>query len=596
LCGLYLAALTALCMWWDKFQPTPREFCWRAASELAAFVLVAAALGWGLQRTKRFWQLLHIPLMEMGNGTISVDDAPHNLDVSPSSPRWSIGWFMYSQAVLTAVAAGLAVWVSIDFGFDGVGRGIALFGLAGRVAGALGMLMLLAATILMVWQAEKGAGWRFHWQYAALAAGLLLGSCCGWALLDPNPDFPAGKAPWLHRSVALLAAAAAMTLVSTVGLARLLPKTSDWIAAGRRTLPHFGGLTLVVLGLVLAQEACLFDRSAGTPMASWAIAIVAAALAFLIVACVALAVSPQSDPLGLSDRGRQAYVYAVEALLVLAGLHLRMTMPWLFRLGIIERYWMLLVMAVAFVGAGLSEFFHRRRLPVLSEPLERTALLLPLLPASGFWFAPDSTSILALVGRTPVLWFLMGTFYGSLAYMRRSAGSAALAVLAINVGLWVGLEQSGVSFLQHPQLWLIPIALAALVAEYLNHRRLSAAQSATIRYLALCVIYLSSTADMFIAGLGKDWWLPLVLMLLSVAGVLAGLLLRVRSFLLLGIVFLLLDIVAMIWYAAVDLEQTWIWYACGIALGAAIIALFALFEKRRNNLVAAVETLKQWQQ
>jgi membrane protein YdbS with pleckstrin-like domain len=72
-------------------------------------------------------------------------------------------------------------------------------------------------------------------------------------------------------------------------------------------------------------------------------------------------------------------------------------------------------------------------------------------------------------------------------------------------------------------------------------------------------------------------------------------LLRIRSFLWLGIVFLLLDITAMIWHAAVDLEQTWIWYACGIVLGAVIIALFALFEKRRNDLLAAVGKLKQWE-
>jgi hypothetical protein len=244
----------------------------------------------------------------------------------------------------------------------------------------------------------------------------------------------------------------------------------------------------------------------------------------------------------------------------------------------------------------LSEFFHRRRLPVLSEPLERTALLLPLLPAVGFWFAPESSSMLAIVGRTPVLWFLIGAFYGSMAYMRRSAGCGALAILAVNMGLWVGLQQFGISFLHHPQLWLIPIALATLAAEYLNHDRLTAAQSTAFRYLALCTIYLSSTADMFIAGLGKDWRLPLVLMVLSVAGVLAGLLLRIRSFLLLGIVFLLLDIVAIIWHAAVDLEQTWIWYVCLIAVGAAIITLFGLFEKRRNNLLAAMEKLKQWQQ
>ena len=43
-----------------------------------------------------------------------------------------------------------------------------------------------------------------------------------------------------------------------------------------------------------------------------------------------------------------------------------------------------------------------------------------------------------------------------------------------------------------------------------------------------------------------------------------------------------------------DLQHTWIWYACGIGLGAAIIALFAVFEKRRNDVLAAVERLKDW--
>ncbi len=52
---------------------------------------------------------------------------------------------------------------------------------------------------------------------------------------------------------------------------------------------------------------------------------------------------------------------------------------------------------------------------------------------------------------------------------------------------------------------------------------------------------------------------------------------------------------SMIWYAAHDLHHTWIWYVCGIALGAAILAMFALFEKRRNDVLAAVEQLKDWE-
>ena len=44
-------------------------------------------------------------------------------------------------------------------------------------------------------------------------------------------------------------------------------------------------------------------------------------------------------------------------------------------------------------------------------------------------------------------------------------------------------------------------------------------------------------------GIEIDWRLPLVLMLLSTAGVMAGLVLRIRSFLILGITFSVLDII-----------------------------------------------------
>ena len=104
---------------------------------------------------------------------------------------------------------------------------------------------------------------------------------------------------------------------------------------------------------------------------------------------------------GLSDRGRTAYVYAAEAIALVICVHLRLTVPDLFRLAIVAKYWMLMVMAVAFGGAGLSELFHRRGLAVLSEPLERTAMLLPLAPAIGFWFVPTLQSARAVaLGRT----------------------------------------------------------------------------------------------------------------------------------------------------------------------------------------------------
>ena len=49
-----------------------------------------------------------------------------------------------------------------------------------------------------------------------------------------------------------------------------------------------------------------------------------------------------------------------------------------------------------------------------------------------------------------------------------------------------------------------------------------------------------------------------------------------------------------IWHAAVDRAQTWVWWASGIVLGAAVLALFALFEKRRNDVLRVIEDIKQW--
>jgi hypothetical protein len=163
-----------------------------------------------------------------------------------------------------------------------------------------------------------------------------------------------------------------------------------------------------------------------------------------------------------------------------------------------------------------------------------------------------------------------------------------------NMGLWILLQDSGFYFWNHPQMWVIPLALVVLVAEQLNQDRLTQGQRTGIRYLALIAIYVSSTADMFIAGLGNSWEAPLALMVLSVLGFLVGMLLRIRAYVYLGGSFLVLVISAMIWHAGVDQRQPWILWSSGIVLGVAIYALFMYFEKRRQNVLHLVEKLKKW--
>jgi hypothetical protein len=257
-------------------------------------------------------------------------------------------------------------------------------------------------------------------------------------------------------------------------------------------------------------------------------------------------------------------------------------------------------MAIAFAGVGLGELFERRSLRVLSGPLNRTGLFLPLLPLLAFWVVPltrGQPSLLATpepYGRHAAVWFLVGGLYSVVAIRRRSTRFALLAALTVNVGLWALLYHNGLAFLTHAQMWLIPLALIVLVAEHINRDRLGQNQSAMLRYAALLVIYASSTGDMFIAGLGESVILPLVLAFLSVTGILAGILLRVRAFLYLGFTFLFLVIFTQIYHAAVGRHQPWVWWVSLIVLGAGIIALFAVFEKRRNDVLRVLEDVRSW--
>lgn len=271
-------------------------------------------------------------------------------------------------------------------------------------------------------------------------------------------------------------------------------------------------------------------------------------------------------------------------------------------------------MLFAFVGIGFAEWFEKRGVQVLAAPLRRTGVLMPLIPLLAFWAkppaellawadgaAPGTRPFLGYLERLPQqfdnyagLWLLAGLLYGLLALSRRSFFWALIAALATNAGFWAILAHNNVSAAVHPQIWVIPLSLIVLAAEHINRRELRPGVSSGLRYLGLGMLYLASTADMFIAGVGESLWLPVLLAVFCVGGIFAGILLRVQAFLFLGVGFLLLDLFAMIWHAAVDRSQTWVWYASGIVLGMSILALFALFEKRRNDVLGLVDRIRKW--
>jgi hypothetical protein len=115
-----------------------------------------------------------------------------------------------------------------------------------------------------------------------------------------------------------------------------------------------------------------------------------------------------------------------------------------------------------------------------------------------------------------LLLFTVGLMYVLLSILRRSAASAAAAVIAGNGALWTLLHDHGYALWQQPQFWLIPPAVSVLIAGQLNRHRLSDEQLTALRYASMLVIYVSSTSEMFLRGIGSSLWPPMVLASLSV--------------------------------------------------------------------------------
>lgn len=502
-------------------------------------------------------------------------------------------WLSNSQLLWAGVASVLVIVGVLNFDDRSL-----------RLWNVVSAAVLIPAIALLAESFGRACSRRALVQRVALALGAIFAVEILWAWMEPQPraDF------WLQRSIRALEALAVTAFVYGVGLGRVIPSSSDWRRAVQRAARDVGVLAIVALMAVLCLEAWWFDPVNGSPVTGLQIALVAATLVALAAALLAMALSehqlesesvsgtalaagpfaasPVASAIPLSFT-RQAFVYAAEVVVALLFLHCYLTMPELFR-GYLQPYWPLIVMAIAFAGVGASELCQRAKLGVLSEPFQNSAALLPLIPALGFWVATSRADYSSVL-------FAGGLVYVWLNLRRSSFWYVLAAALAGNAGLWSLWSEHGVELLVRPQVWLIPPTVSVLAAAQWNRRRLTETQLAAIRYPAITLLYVSSAGEMFLTGIAESFWLPIVLMLLSVLGVLAGIWLRVRAFLYLGTSFLLLSLVSMVWHAAKAINHTWPWWAFGIGLGLGVLTLFGLFERKRNEMLRLLGELRSWE-
>ena len=173
------------------------------------------------------------------------------------------------------------------------------------------------------------------------------------------------------------------------------------------------GIGLLSVGLILVQEVLLAAESGRAEMGLWLIIAMAILLLTMIVSLVAVAMERIADPLGLPFARRETYVYIAEAILVVLGVHIRLTCPELFT-GFFVHFWPAVVMVVSFALAGVGEVLDRRGVKVVGGPIGRTAFVLPLLPAMLFGVLRSELDY-------GVVLVSVAVFYGLIAGARKSA-------------------------------------------------------------------------------------------------------------------------------------------------------------------------------
>jgi hypothetical protein len=242
---------------------------------------------------------------------------------------------------------------------------------------------------------------------------------------------------------------------------------------------------------------------------------------------------------------------------------------------------------IALVLAGLASVVSSRSaeaLPATSKALSQVALWWPAL---GLLLAPwgSPTTMAGLLVAYAVHYTLLAQAEGL-----KTTGSV-LAALAFNgavLTLWFG------SGWGEPQYVLVPMGLSGLVLVQVFHAELGDAWSARLRALAVGLVY---AAAAFRPLAIDTTWAFFLCVFLCVAGVGAGIALRIRSFVTLGTIFLVTTVVATLVRWGVREPRLGALFLSGLGLG--VVAFMVLVTTKKAELLERYKrvrgALERWE-
>ncbi|WP_146519549.1 DUF2339 domain-containing protein [Stieleria varia] len=421
--------------------------------------------------------------------------------------------------------------------------------------------------------------------------------------------------PLLTLTMRWFVASVCTVAVFAFALPKMLGETmaNVWSGAFEKARTAAAVLAAATLLALLGQEAMIRTQGDPTLISKPLVLGVAATLAILSVLTTAAAIlsgpgTGYQKSWNLSDATRRFLVVAAQVFGGLTWFHLFLCKSPLADLGL-RAYWPYIVMALAFGSVAITQWAKARGDDLMSDTLRQTSLYLPLVPVLGFWLSLSVFDVGNADEATQNAWsyvqgkvsyqslLLIGTiYYGVVSFLWKNGFSRVATVILGNAALWILLTQTpGWGFLARPQAWLIPPAVCVLIVTHLYRKRLPAAAASSIRYVSTLVIYISSTADMLLNDIGSTLAGPIILVLLALAGMLAGVVLRVKPFLYLGAIFVFFGVTSMVWHAQTRIDAVWPWWAFGITTGMLLLAGLMAIEKNKPKLQRLATSLSTWE-
>ncbi len=223
-----------------------------------------------------------------------------------------------------------------------------------------------------------------------------------------------------------------------------------------------------------------------------------------------------------------------------------------------------------------TRWTNHPRFNVLVRGLRLSGLTIPFIVAS--WSVlelhPQAIETLTIFASAMVLFV-----YGRTHQLKWPVVSAAVMM---NVGfgsLWAALS------LTDPLFYLVPVGLTIIGLVELLRTEIPAKSHDPLRYIGALAILVSPCVEI----LGGSWLHLLSLMVLSVLVVLLAIGLRLRALIHTGAAFLFMDLVAMVIRSTID-HPGMLW-GTGLIIGAAVIAIAAICENHREQLLSRIRVL-----